>query len=762
MKLILRFFLPLLLTLSTIAYLTIPAVEYIMNRWFMRDIEARSKLIADVLQHSLSSVLPQQSIETNQKKLAIIEKMTENERILAIGYCDSSYILEFRTKLFPDEIECKDFIDIEENIPIKKELQNGTFYVTSAQIPYEIKQSNVDGNYEKKILVEKMLIVHDMSFAARRTEDSKKYLFILFLCIGIITSVFGVLIARWSMHGWIRSVRNLVIGAQNSDIEDINEKEFIPILQDVKSLIRELEANRITREDLQITWTAETLKEILTKELAGNEVIIVSNREPYIHIRENNEIKVIFPASGLVTAMEPIVRACSGIWVAHGQGTADKEVVDKNDRISVPPGKDEYEIHRIWLTKEEEDGYYYGFSNEGLWPLCHIAHTRPIFRQSDWEQYKLVNQKFADAVIADAKSDSPVILVQDYHFALLPKMIRAKLPDAIIITFWHIPWPNSEAFGICPWREEILDGLLGSSIMGFHIQFHRNNFVETVDRFLESRIDRESSSISYLGRACLVRSYPISIEWPPRLLPQVGSVIACTQAVSEREHILPNISIGLGVDRLDYTKGIIERFRAVERFLEKYPQWVGKFSFIQIAAPSRSSIPAYKAFEEEVRSTASGINEKFALTEGYLPIILRIEHHGPELVYEYMKAANLCFVSSLHDGMNLVAKEYVAARDDELGVLILSMFAGASRELTEALIINPYDMEQCADALHLALSMSIREQHERMHAMRSFIKEFNIYRWAGKMLLDAARIKRKNRFTLKFSKTINNLSKNIW
>jgi trehalose 6-phosphate synthase len=467
-------------------------------------------------------------------------------------------------------------------------------------------------------------------------------------------------------------------------------------------------------------------------------------------MKEDGGIKIQFPASGLVTAIEPVVRACSGVWIAHGNGTADREVVDKRDRAQVPPGKNEYEIHRIWLTPEEEKGYYYGFSNEGLWPLCHIAHTRPIFRQSDWESYKQVNQKFANAVIADAKSDNPVVLVQDYHLALVPKMIRDKLPNATIITFWHVPWPNPEAFGICPWREEILEGLLGSSIVGFHIRFHRNNFVETVDRFLESRIDREYSSISYLGRATLVRSYPISIEWPPHLLADIPPISDCEKRVRQRDKLPMGVAIGLGIDRLDYTKGIIERFRSVERLLEKHPEWIGKFSFIQIAAPSRSSISAYKTFDDDVRAMARHVNERFG-ADGYTPIVLKIQHHGPELVYEYMRAANLCFVSSLHDGMNLVAKEYIATRDDELGVLVLSMFAGASRELTEALIVNPYDIEQCADALHSALSMSAREQRERMHAMRSFVKEFNIYRWAGRMLIDAATIRRKNRFLARFA-----------
>ena len=242
---------------------------------------------------------------------------------------------------------------------------------------------------------------------------------------------------------------------------------------------------------------------------------MVSNREPYIHVRTPDGIAVQRPASGLVTAIEPIMRACSGTWIAHGSGSADRDVVDAHDRVGVPQDDPAYQIRRVWLTPEQEAGYYYGFANEGLWPLCHIAHVRPTFRTADWEQYRQVNRIFAGAVAQEATSPDPIVLVQDYHFALLPRMIRELLPEATIVTFWHIPWPNPEAFAICPWRAELLDGLLGSSILGFHTQFHCNNFVDTVDRTLEARADRETFTVSYRGEPTAVKRYPISIEWPP-------------------------------------------------------------------------------------------------------------------------------------------------------------------------------------------------------------------------------------------------------
>lgn len=327
-------------------------------------------------------------------------------------------------------------------------------------------------------------------------------------------------------------------------------------------------------------------------------------------------------------------------------------------------------------------------------------------------------------------------------------MIREKFPDATIITFWHIPWPNPESFAICPWRDEVVTGLLGSSIVGFHTQSHCNNFVDTVDRFLEARVDREAFTVTLGGKLSAVCRYPISIAWPPEPEMLAKSVADCRTDIRRLNALPSEHRFGIGVDRLDYTKGIVERFRAIERLLELNPDWIGRFTFIQIAAPTRSGIDEYQQHEAEVRATATRINGRFG-QQGVLPILLKVEHHEPIQVYEYFRAADLCFVSSLHDGMNLVAKEFVAARDDERGVLILSEFTGAARELSEALIVNPYDADQCAAALHLALSMPIAEQRDRMRLMRGLIAEFNVFRWAGRMLLDAAAMRRRSRLANK-------------
>ncbi len=493
---------------------------------------------------------------------------------------------------------------------------------------------------------------------------------------------------------------------------------------------------------VHIDWSPETLRALHATELPGAEIIVVSNREPYIHnTLRDGRITVQTPASGLVAALEPVMRACGGTWVAHGSGSADRQTVDRFDRVMVPPSAPVYKLRRVWLEEGEQDGYYYGFSNEGIWPLCHIAFVRPEFRVPDWQAYVAVNQRFADAVAREATQEDPIVLVQDYHFALLPRMLREHLPKATIVTFWHIPWPNAECFGICPWREEIIHGLLSSTILGFHTRYHCNNFLESVDRFIESRIDRESSSVVSGGAEALVRAYPISIEWPPSELARQQSVDDCRKTVRTRFGLPANARLAVGVERLDYTKGIIERMRAIGQFLEDHGNTEEPFAFIQAAAPSRSKLPRYRQLQDEVVETARQLNAKFG-KDGHQPIHLVLQHHEPADVFELFRAADVCIVSSLHDGMNLVAKEFAAARDDEAGVLILSSFAGAARELTEALIVNPYDELGVSEALHRALTMPLDEQRERMRQMRAQVHERNVYRWAGQMLLDAARVRR--------------------
>ena len=526
-----------------------------------------------------------------------------------------------------------------------------------------------------------------------------------------------------------------------------------PLVRDLQRLLREVDGARTEQAEAVTQWSPEGLRALLRNNFPADEVIVVSNREPYIHQHGDNGISCHRPASGLVTAVEPVMRACSGTWIAQGSGSADREVVDEHDRVQVPPKSPSYTLRRIWLSEAEEKGYYYGFANEGLWPLCHVAHVRPVFRTSDWHCYREINQRFADAVVKEAKTPDPIVLIHDYHFALAPSMIRRQLPDATIITFWHIPWPNFESFSICPWKEEILEGMLGSDILGFHTSFHCKNFIETVDRFLEARIEHETATISVGGSLTHVHAYPISVAWPEPI--DRAAYPALRRRVRQKHGLPPEHRIAIGVDRLDYTKGIVERIRSVERMLEAHPEWAGNFTMIQVAAPTRSSLPEYQRFESEVRQAADDVNRRFGANGHPPPILLLIEHHGIEAVLEYFRAADICMVTSLHDGMNLVSKEFVAAHDDERGVLILSQFAGASRELLDALIVNPYHIDQVADALHEALSMPEHEQEVRMRSLRQLVREFNVYRWAGRMLLDAGKLRRRIRVEARISRGAN-------
>jgi trehalose 6-phosphate synthase len=729
MRLTLRFLVPLLVAIGAFAYVAVPLADALMLRWFVRDLDIRSSLITTTVQEPLAELV---AAKSKPKITAFFNRMLQDERLFAMGLCLTGQAEPIATPNFPRELGCA-------VLPINKRDALPLLHSARGLLHVAVRPLKPDEPSGAQLI-----LVHDMSFIERRNEETRQYLFYFFLALGGSIALITVVIAQLSWRGWVTGLRSLLRGESILRPAGSTAPEYRPIARDLRELIRDLERQYRPLDGSQRIWDQEALRATLRSELHGNDVIVVSNREPYIHVRTPDGIRVQRPASGLVTALEPVMRACSGTWIAHGSGSADRETVDRHDRVAVPPDKPAYSIRRIWLSKEEEAGYYAGFANEGLWPLCHVAHVRPTFRTSDWEYYRKVNARFADAVVAEAKTKDPVVLVQDYHYALLPRMIRERLPKATILTFWHIPWPNPEAFAICPWRQELLEGMLGSSILGFHTQFHCNNFLDTVDRLLEARVDRESFTISFRGVSTAVHRYPISIEWPPAPLATARPIAEARLVVRERLQLPPNHRLGIGIDRLDYTKGIVERFNAVARLLELEPRWRGRFTFVQIAAPTRSTIDDYRDYASRVKALADEINARYPDAK-YPPIVLLAEHHEPDAVYEYHRAADLCFVSSLHDGMNLVAKEFIAARDDEQGVLILSQFAGASRELPEALIVNPYDADQCAAALQMALNMPESDQRERMRFMRGVVREFNVYRWAGRMLLDAAVMRQRGR-----------------
>ena len=599
-----------------------------------------------------------------------------------------------------------------------------------------------------------LAVVHDARYIRAQSLRTWREAF-----LGVLVQVFLIvfitlLIVRWSIAGpiaraaqWMRALR---MGRISSRQQMPDLDLFRPLAWEVVTLAESLSQARSAaenearlREASESRWTADRLAVQLQGRLDGGRLFVVSNREPYMHRHNGKSMEVVVPPSGLVTALEPVLTACDGTWIAHGSGPADAEVVDSQDRLRVPPGDPHYTLRRVWLTKEEEEGYYYGFANEGLWPLCHIAHTRPIFRAQDWEHYQEVNRKFTNAVLEEIRdTHKPVVLVQDYHFALMPRLIKEKRPDARVAIFWHIPWPNPEAFGICPWQRQLVDGLLGADLIGFHIQSHCNNFLQTVDRVVESRVDWEHFSVWRQDHRTVVHPFPISVDLTddePVEDERYGANYV------DRSALMHDIGVeapfvGVGVDRVDYTKGIQERFQAVERFLEKNPKYRQQFTFVQIGAPSRTHIKRYHDLMAELEAEAERINWRFQ-TGKWRPIVFLNRHHNHEEIERYYRAADLCMVTSLHDGMNLVAKEFLAARRDERGVLILSQFTGAARELRDALLVNPYDIDQTAEAIRVALEMEPEERQMRVRRMRRVIKEQNIYHWAGSLITELCELR---------------------
>ncbi|QVL33492.1 trehalose-6-phosphate synthase [Telmatocola sphagniphila] len=485
-------------------------------------------------------------------------------------------------------------------------------------------------------------------------------------------------------------------------------------------------------------WNKERLQEVAHSRLAGAKLIMVVNREPYIHLHQKERIHWIRPAGGLTTALDPVMQACGALWVAHGSGDADQEVSDAKGRIGVPPDDPRYTLKRIWLTLNEEKGYYYGFANSSLWPLCHQVYSRPTFDPDHWDIYRRVNHKFAESILEEVGNEPALVFVQDYHFALLPKILKDARPDLVVAQFWHIPWPSPEVFRVCPWYQEIIEGMLGNDLLAFHIQNHCNNFLDTVDRTLECRLDWEHFSVLRNGHTTRVRPHPISVD--PTLSEEYLDQDWQIRARQFRDkYQLGDRKLIVGVDRLDYTKGIPERLRAVDRLLMTHPEWVENFHFVQIAAPSRTLLDAYQSLTQEVQTLVDEINLRYGSSH-WQPVLFLNEHLGPEDVAVLYRMSEGCVVSSLHDGMNLVAKEFVCARSDEQGVLVLSEFTGAARELTDAIIVNPYDVSQLSDGMHSILTMPAAEQSKRMKKMRAEVQDKNIYRWAGMLLSEALKL----------------------
>jgi trehalose-6-phosphate synthase len=745
MRTTLKMVVPLIVSVAAGCLLFAAYQVHTQKRILRKDLSHRAEILGDSLQDSIEPLLdrkPDGSIQS------LVERFGQRENLKGVAVYNMNGTILAATSGLAPQLQSQPVAAIR---AASHDAGYGEF-VRIDQVPLHIYALPLHLNGQ---IVGTLVVLHETSYIDTQISHALRDSLLNAVIQTLIITALALVLVRWTFTGpltqttkWLRMLRT---GQSNTPPVLAQGEFFDQINQEVTHLARDLSTARATaeeearlRDSNESLWTAQRLRVSVRNKLQNKPLFVVSNREPYMHVfnEKDRSIEVIVPASGVVTALEPVLLACNGTWIAHGSGSADREVVDAHDRLRVPPDHPTYTLRRVWLSDEEERCYYAGFSNEGLWPLCHIAHTRPVFRPEDWFHYQQVNRRFADTVLGEMEgTKSPMLLVQDYHFALLPRMIKEARPDARVAIFWHIPWPNAEAFGICPWQRELVDGLLGADLIGFHIQSHCNNFLETVDRAVEALTEWDRFTVNRQGHVTRVRPYPISVAFP-EIAPQDE---ARRSSGAERAALCEELGIeasllGVGVDRVDYTKGILERFCGIERFLELNPAYQRRFSFVQIGAPSRTHIKRYKNFLDEVTVEAERINARFQAGR-WKPIVLVKRHHSHQEIERFYRAASVCLVTSLHDGMNLVAKEFVASRDDDRGVLILSTFAGAAFELHDALLVNPYNVEQVAGAIHRALNMSEEEQAARMHRLRSGVRENNIYRWAANLLSDLTEIR---------------------
>ncbi|HKF26186.1 MAG TPA: trehalose-6-phosphate synthase [Candidatus Acidoferrum sp.] len=746
MRTTLKLVLPLITSVALVSLLFAAYQVRKERRNLRNDLSRRAELLTESLQESIQPLFERNERNAEKAMQRVVDRFAQREHMKGIAVYEADGNLSVMTSTLDNS-----FKQVPEAAQraVASDTGHGEF-TQIAESPMYLYALPLERNGKA---AGSLLVIYEAGFIDSRVLLTMRDALLSALLETLLVSGLALLLVRWTFldplkrtSQWLRKLR---AGETDTPESALPQGElFEQIQKEVKHLARDLGAARAAaaeeaqlREKQASVWTADRLRISLQSKLKGKPLFVVANREPYMHVKGEKGIEVLVPASGLVTALEPVLEATDGTWVAHGSGSADRETVDETDHLRVPPDLPSYTLRRVWLTREEVKGYYEGFANEGLWPLCHIAHTRPTFRPDDWLQYQQANRKFADAVLQEmAGQETPIVLAQDYHFALLPRMVKDSRPDARVAIFWHIPWPNPEVFGICPWQRELVDGLLGADLIGFHTQTHCNNFLETVDRALEALTEWDRFAVNRQGHVTRVRPYPISVAFPNGKPP-----IEYRSAGEERARLCEELGIegsllGVGVDRVDYTKGILERFRGIERFIEMNPAYHRRFSFVQIGAPSRTDIPRYQQFLDEVTVEAERVNARFQSGK-WKPIVFLRRHHSHQEIERFYRAASVCMVSSLHDGMNLVAKEFIAAREDEHGVLILSTFAGAALELTDALQVNPYDVQQVAAAILRALEMPDDEQAARIRRMRTTVKDHNVFRWAANLLSDLTDIR---------------------
>jgi trehalose-6-phosphate synthase len=742
MKITARLIVSLLIAAATVAavfsYLQVQNERELMDR----ELDARANVLAEGFEETIMTCA---QAHDRRRLEQLLDRLGNRTRLLGIAVYDSSGVSLGTSRSLKAKFSSTPAL-------VQEAFVRGTSVSGTDTVNNKVAHLFVRPIGSSGLAGGAILLYHDASFIDERLRGIWYSNFTRLLAQIAVIIITTVVVVRWSITGpiaqaarWLQRLRT-----EKGPLPGIPPHGDIlgPLGVEVSLIAKSLSQARASAQRearLRMTgealWTAERLKQHVQTELHTKSLFVISNREPFLHSSSGGSVECLVPAGGLVTALDPILRACGGVWIAHGSGSADREFSDTDGKLSVPPDDPAYTLHRVFLSKEEEEGYYYGFANEGIWPLCHITHTRPLFRKEDWRYYQEVNEKFATALLEDIKNEVvPLVLIQDYHFALLPMLIKAHRPDARVAIFWHIPWPNPEVFGICPWKEEILNGLLGADVIGFHTQFHCNNFLETVDRVLESRTNWDHFTVERNRQLSMIRPFPISVAYPYGTDDGHVPLDGARRMADLKSYGINARFVGLGVDRIDYTKGILERFLAIERFLELHPDYVGEFTFVQLGAPSRTHIKRYHDLGAELDEAAERINWKFQ-RKGWKAILFLKAHHSHETINTFYRAADVCLVTSLHDGMNLVAKEYVAARADDDGVLILSQFAGAVNELRDALIVNPYHIEEVAEAIARGVTMEKSERQRRMREMRSTVRERNVFRWAANIISALSRVR---------------------
>jgi len=483
--------------------------------------------------------------------------------------------------------------------------------------------------------------------------------------------------------------------------------------------------------------TAGRLKTSIVENFSGKNLIVVTNREPYIHKKTGLSIRVKKQTGGLTSALDDVLKVTGGTWVAWGSDGEDRDVVDNKNRVHVPPENPSYILRRVWLSPFEIDNYYNGYSNQVLWPLCHITLDRVYFRKRFWDGYKKANRAFANAILEEADNDS-IVWVHHYHLCLVPRILRDESPELTISHFWHITWPNWSVLRVCPQAKEILEGLLGNDMIGFQIPLFVKNFKDCIRECLDADIDYQRPAVTYKGHTTVLKAYPISIDYDKfNDMASSDRTVKFMKSLKEKYRLQQGY-IGIGVDRLEYTKALIKRLQAIDLFFDRYERFRRKFTFIQIAVPTRMREP-YISYKKAVEELVSKINKKYSIGD-WKPIIYintKVEHKD---LVAYYRMADVAIISSVYDGMNLVAKEYIASKTDEKGVLILSQFAGASEELEGSILVNPYDIEEFSECIYRSLKMPDKEKVSRMASLRRQVSENNIHKWIMDILIEMSAI----------------------